>query len=260
MNKCLLGKTFIQSISAEVLNSSAVNHPYLSALREGSLPNINLALQDFAFQYGLYSSQFIRYVSVVIDNLSNTQHKNILRSNLAEEQGDTHNIELPSNVLESVTGQPHTKLFRRFQTALGIHPQHYSKQENQTGQLWGQQFLDLCKVNEFVGVGAVGIGTELIVSRIYNQILESLKTHTNLTMTQRVFFDLHSQCDETHAAQMLEIGEDLAQDKISCEQIEYGAKKAIEMRIFFWDEMLNRAHNMPTSTMPVTEELSAIGY
>ncbi len=84
MSKLLLGNAFIQSNSADALESSAVNHPYLSALRDGNLPNINLALQDFALQYGLYSSQFIRYVSAVIDNLSNTQHKNILRSNLAE--------------------------------------------------------------------------------------------------------------------------------------------------------------------------------
>ena len=115
-------------------------------------------------------------------------------------------------------------------------------------------------MNECVGVGAIGIGTELIVSRIYNQILDGLKTYSNLTMTQRVFFDLHSQCDEKHAAQVLFIAKELAQDHTACEQIEYGAKMAIKLRIAFWDKMLERAHVLPAATTLTTEKLSAIGY
>lgn len=262
MSKHLPSHAFIQPISAEVLKSSAVNHPYLQALCEGNLPNIDLAIQDFAFQYGLYSAQFIRYVSVVIESIKKPEHKKILQSNLAEEQGDTHDLDLPPNVLDSVNGQPHTNLFRRFQEALRIDAHYRSNvtlQGQQAGRLWGQQFLELCKMNECVGVGAIGIGTELIVSRIYNQILKALKTHTSLTMTQRVFFDLHSQCDEAHAAQMLSIAEELAQSPTALEQIEYGARMAIDMRITFWDNMLERAHTFPAAT-PATEKLTAIGY
>jgi pyrroloquinoline-quinone synthase len=259
MNIRHLGASFIKDISADVLDSAAANHPYLQAMREGDFPNVDLAFKDFAFQYGLYSTTFTRYVSAVIKNLSNTEHKKILLANLAEEQGDTHDVDLPPDVLASVVGQPHTNLYRRFQKALGIDADYCkTAQQCQTSLLWSQQFLQLCKINECVGVGAIGIGTELIVSRIYDQILEGLKTHSNLTMTQRVFFDLHSQCDEEHAAQMLLIAEDLAQDSTACEQIEYGARMAINMRISFWDKMLERAHNFPAS--PAIETLSAIGY
>ena len=259
MNKHNSNTSFMKRISEEALNSSAVNHPYLHALRDGTLPNIDLAFKDFAFQYGLYSSKFVRYLSAVINNLSNTEHKQILQSNLDEEQGDTHDVELPPEVLASVVGQAHSRLYHRFQVAIGVDA-HYRKStpQCQTALLWSQQFSQLCEMNECVGVGAIGIGTELIVFSIYNQLLEGLKAHTDLTMTQRVFFDLHSECDQEHAAQMLLIAEDLAQSRGACEQIEYGVRMAIHMRTMFWDKMQERALNMPATIKPSTERFSVV--
>lgn len=261
MNKHSLGAAFIKRISAEALESGAVNHPYLHALREGDFPNIDLALKDFAFQYNLYSTKFTRYVSAVIENLSDNRHKQILLTNLAEEQGLTTDIELPPAVLASIDGQPHSALFRHFQEALGVDSEYRkTASQCQTGLLWSKQFLQLCEMNEYVGIGAIGIGTELIVSNIYNQILECLTAHSDLTIEQHVFFNLHSACDEEHAAQIGLIAEDLAQNNSACEQIEYGVKMAINMRIIFWDKMLERAQNFPTSIPLITEKTSALGY
>lgn len=261
MGKGYLGAYFIKRVSDEVLDSAAINHPYLQAMREGSFPNMRLAFKDFAFQYGFYSSQFVHYLSAVIENLQDAKHKQILLSNLDEEKGNSHDIELPPDVLESVGRQPHTQLFSRFQKALGVDTEcSKTVSERQAGKLWSQKFLQLCEMNECVGIGAIGIGTELIVSNIYNQILEGLKVHSNLTMTQRVFFDLHSECDEEHAAQMLLVAEDLAVDKKSCEQIEYGINMAVNMRAVFWDTLLERAQRFPASVSNSNEKLSEIGY
>ena len=255
-----VGAAFIKRMSAEALDSDAVNHPYLRAMREGDFPDFDLALKDFAFQYSIYSTKFIRYVSVVIDNLSDTEHKQILLTNLAEEQGDTHDVDLPPDVLASVVGQPHALSYRRFQEALGVDADYRKNTPQcQTGLLWSKQFLQLCEMNGCSGVGAIGIGTELIVSSIYKQILEGLKMHSNLSMTQHVFFNLHCECDDEHAAQMILIAEDLACDRAACEQIEYGVKMAINMRIMFWDKMLERAQNYPASSRHVIEKISAIG-
>jgi len=246
-------------MSSAAIDSRAVNHPYLQAIQEGSLPNIELAIKDFAFQYSIYSSQFTRYLSAVIKLLNNPKHKEMLLENLTEEQGDTHDVELPPDVLATVTGVPHTLLYRRFQEALGIDD-HYrsSAHQIQTAVLWQDQFLKLCEVDECVGIGAIGIGTEFIVSRIYHQILEGLKTHSNLTMTERVFFDLHSQCDDDHAAQMLSIAEELAVDESACEKIEYGAKMAFSMRVAFWDKMLERAKSFPAATTSNKKSVSHV--
>ena len=256
-----LGAAFIKGISAEALDSAAVNHPYLRAMSKGDFPNIDMAFKDFAFQYNLYSARFTRYVSAVIENLSNAEHKQILMTNLAEEKGVVNDVELPPDVLASVTGQPHSSLFRRFQESLGVDADYRETTARcQTGLLWSRQFLQLCEMNECVGVGAIGIGTELIVSSIYNQILEGLEAHSDLTMTQHVFFNLHSQCDEQHALQIALIAEDLARSSTACEQIEYGVRMAISMRVIFWDKMHQRAQDFPASAPRAIDEVSAVGY
>jgi len=246
---------FIDRLSADALTSYAVNHPYLRAMREGRLPNMALAIQDFAFQYGLYSRQFVQYLLAVIENLNDEQHKEILLGNLVEEQGDVHDVELPPDVLASIEGKPHALLYRDFQEAVGVDMDYQEQAaQSQTVILWRDQFLQLCQMDECVGVGAIGIGTELIVSSIYNQILEGLKSHSELTMVERVFFDLHSQCDDEHAAQMISIAKDLAQDSMACERIEYGTKMAINMRIQFWDKMLERAQSFPADAAQSIEK------
>ena len=255
------GASFIKRMSAEALDSAAVNHPYLRAMSEGDFPNIDMAFKDFAFQYSLYSTRFTRYVSAVIENLNNADHKQILLTNLAEEKGVVNDVELPPDVLASITGQPHASLFRRFQESLGVNVDYRKTTARcQTGLLWSRQFLQLCEMNECVGVGAIGIGTELIVSSIYGQILEGLRAHSDLTMKEHVFFNLHSQCDEHHAAQIALIAEDLARSSAACEQIEYGVKMAINMRIVFWDKMHERARGFPVSAPLPVDKVSVVGY
>lgn len=245
LNGHRLGASFINAMGAEALDSAAVDHPYLQAMRGGDFPNLESALRDFAFQYGLYSANFTRYVSAVIRGLSDDRHKEILRSNLAEEHGETHDIELPPDVLASVVGQPHTRLYRRFQEALGLDVDSIEPTSQCPGLVWSQQFLELCETDECVGIGAIGMGTELIVSRIYDQILEGLKMHSDLTATERVFFDLHCECDDKHAAEILSITEDLSQDQANCERVEHGIRSALRLRAEFWDRMLERARKFP---------------
>lgn len=255
-----LGAAFVSAACSDVGKSDAVSHPYLHAIRNGDFPNMRLALQDFAFQYGLYNARFVRYMSVVIDNLSADEHKTILLANLAEEQGNAHDIDLPPDIQASIDGKSHARLYRRFQTALGLRNGALKATPECPGLLWSQQFLALCKKNECVGVGAIGIGTELIVASIYNQILDGLKAHSDLTMTQRVFFDLHSICDDEHAAQMLLITEGLAQDKEACDQIAFGIQSAIALRSTFWDAMYERAQGFPASDSHSPERTSAVGH
>ena len=261
MNKQACSADFIQNLCDEALHSTAVNHPYLTAMKLGDFPDMDVALRDFAFQYSLYSKNFTRFVVAVIDNLADTRHRNILQMNLDEEQGHVHDIDLPPDILQSIVGQPHSNLFRRFQEALGINSEYRkTAYQCQSAKLWGKQFLQLCEVNELVGVGAIGLGTELIVSKIYSQILQGLQNHSTIEPRDYVFFDLHSQCDDEHAAQFISIAEELAVNEMAREQIEYGTKMAINMRVMFWDKMLERALQVTTSNNLNIEKKSAIGY
>jgi len=243
------GAAFIKRICAEALDSTAVNHPYLQAMRQGDFPNVHLAFKDFAYQYGLYATQFVRCLSAVTNKLENPRHKQILQSNLAEEKGKAHDMDLLPEVLDSVAEKSHADLFRRFQEALGVDADYLvTPSDALHGRWWSQQFLQLCQRNEYVGIGAIGIGTELIVSTIYDQIRQGLESHSDLTMTERVFFDLHSACDDEHAAQMVSIAAELARNHEASEQIEYGAKKAVDIRTAFWDKMFERAQSFPAAT------------
>ena len=250
------GKTFVKQLGAEVQNSSAVYHPYLTALKNADLPNIHLALQDFAFQYGIYSASFVHYITSLLDQLTASEHKQILYSNLREEQGNEIDVVLPNNVLKSIEGKSHTILYRQFQQAIGVGDNYLaSAEQNQTGTEWSTNFLKLCQVNQHVGIGAIGIGTELIVSPIYQQILEALSHHTELSQIDRIFFELHSTCDDHHAEQLLSVAEELASSQFALEQIAYGARTAVSLRSTFWDKMLERAlQQSPISNNMVASE------
>ena len=239
---------FVESLCSEAFDSDAVNHPYLRALAAGDFPDYGRALQDFAYQYEWYSAGFTDYVSAVIGQLKNAKHQQILESNLAEEQGSVEGVVLDADLLADIAGRSHTSLYADFQSAVGVDAAYRETAKRcALSSSWRQQFLSLCQMNECAGVGAIGIGTELIVSRIYGLILEGLTLHSAVTPAQRVFFDLHSHCDEEHAAQMLYIAKDLARSSTACQQLRYGADTALALRAAFWDEMLNRAQAMPTA-------------
>lgn len=236
--------SFTDRISANAFHSSAVIHPYLTALCEGQLPDMPLAFKDFALNYGAYSSNFTHYITATIDGLGRQEHKDVLRANLAEEQGHIGDIVLPKAVAADIEGKSHASLFRRFQHALGVDADDRDCAiRPDVGLAWSQKFQLLCKQDECTAIGAVGFGTELIVSRIYTQILEAIKSHSNLLPTDYVFFDLHSVCDDDHADQLLSIADDLAVDAAARAKIERGAIAAIDLRASFWDAMLERAEN-----------------
>ena len=229
-----------------MLNSAGVSHPYLSVLRANQFADTHSALQDFAFQYGLYSARFTEYVDAVVGRLACADHRAILESNLAEEHGHSLDIELPSDVLASVEGVSHAELFRRFQSALGVTATDIPfAPDVHPGHIWCEQFLALCRMNECVGIGALGFGTEMIVAPIYEQILQGLAVYSPLSPQDRVFFELHSQCDEAHGEEMYKIAWDLAKNPLAIQHIEYGARTAIALRVKFWDAMLERGQAMP---------------
>ncbi len=250
MDRFSFSSTFVSQLCEEAIQSQAVNHPYLHQLATGRLPDTQRAVQDFAVQYGEYSRAFTACLGALIAQLSNARHRDILRHNLEEEEGDTHGVALPEEVLCSVEGVPHAKLFERFQRAAGVDEQDLQCGVCVNAKVWRAQFLRLCESNEHVAIGALGLGTELIVSRIYQQILQCLIQHTALTPVERVFFDLHSACDDEHAEQMLGITKEMATDTHAMAAIAQGMRAALALRIQFWDCMLERAQAMLTIQRP----------
>ena len=229
---------FVGALAADAQAHGAVHHEYLQRFSQGDLPCMRFAIADFSLQYATYSSGFTSYLQAVINSLHSAEHRHQLQDNLAEEQGlldDTgHHI-------------PHAQLFERFRRAAGVSEQQEAEfRPCVTATTWRDLFLQKCQSSQNgVGLGAIGIGTELVVSAIYTQIRQGLREHSALSDADCLFFDLHIDCDDGHADELLRITEDLCSDAEHREAVRFGAISALNLRNAFWDVMLSRSLGLP---------------
>lgn len=228
-------ETFVETLCAEALQHPAVNHPYLQRLAQGDLPDLPAAIRDYCHQYYFYSAEFTSYLEAVIGSLPSAKHRDVLRHNLDEERGHADDAN-PDQI-------PHTELFQRFRTAAGVTPDYDSKnQPSTTVIVWRDLFLQKCQSRQLgVGVGAIGIATEMIVSRIYQYLHEAVKSHSDMTPDDYLFLTLHLDCDDQHAEDLKQISIELAEDHASREALRFGVLSALNLRNAFWDVMLARA-------------------
>lgn len=227
-------EAFVHELCAEARNHSAVRHVYLQRLASGRLPDIQGAIRDFCHQYHFYSRGFPNYLKAVISRLHSASHRDVVRKNLEEEEGwDPKN---PANV-------PHTELFGRFRRAAGVDEDFENRNAVcATAKIWSELFLQKCQAPQSgVGLGAIGVATEMIVSQVYRYLYEAIVRHTKMTADDYLFLTLHMECDDQHAEALKAISIELAEDPCEREALRFGALAALELRQLFWDGMLARA-------------------
>lgn len=238
----------IQALLDDALKHEAINHPYLHALAGGDLPNPAEAVRDFSVQYFGYTSWFLKYLISTMSKLDNVAHQKVLLENLNEESGnlDQEEVDLLASIgvkEEWVQGIPHKLLFKRFQKALKIDGEQTLGMEC---VMWRELFLNVIEQGSVVeAIGAIGLGTECIVQHIYKYVLTAIKEHTDLTMEEYVFFELHSEIDDGHGEVILDIAEELLNDNPELfADLEKGMMKALNLRSMFWNGMHERARGM----------------
>ena len=237
------------ALSRESLAHRAVQHPYLAALAAGSLPDLRWALQDFALQYSGYSIGFPRYLSTVISQLDDPEHRKVLLENLSEESGtysddDVASLEAIGLQREWFDGVPHPQLFRRFASALGVDLHDLDRRANSEHdevRIWRELLLQVLSTSPEEAVGALGLGTENIVSAIYRSFLRPLATMEELSMRETVFFWLHTEVDDHHTATLNAIAVSLASRPEGRSGLRTGMLKALQLRASFWDWLYARA-------------------
>ena len=79
---------WVDQLTTMALQHRAVQHPYLKALADGTLPDLRFALEDFACHYNGYSAHFPRYLTALIARLEDPAHRRALLENLTEESGE----------------------------------------------------------------------------------------------------------------------------------------------------------------------------
>lgn len=228
-------EAFVSTLRAEAETHPGVQHPYLRRLAAGDLPSVRLALMDYAHQYSFYSSHFPQYLESVINTLESADHRSVLYENLEEEQGNPKS--------DDPRDAPHTEIFAQFKEAVGIDTAYReANPPSMTALLWRDLALQKCRSEQTgVGIGAIGIGTEMVVPAIYEKILEAIRSHTDLREEEYYFFTLHAECDHEHAADLIEITLDLAATPRNREAMRFGVHSALNLRKAFWDIMLSRA-------------------
>lgn len=244
----LSAEAFVDALEAIAISHRAINHPYLAAMAGGDLPDMQGALRDFGHQYLAYSRNFARYLTATMVQLDDVEHRKALVDNLAEEGGHLHDEDIEA--LEAigvdpdwVMGVPHPMLFRRFLAAFGMDDAWLAAHDFcPEAKAWSEAMLALCGTGGAArAVGAIGPGTEAVVSTLYRPIVDALRRWTDLERRDRVFFDLHCEVDDEHAAILRNIAVDIALDPTARLDLYAGARQALELREVFFDFMYARA-------------------
>jgi len=236
---------YVGRLATEAREHRAVRHPYLVALREGTLPDTRFALTDFARHYNGYSAHFPRYVTSVISRLERAEHRNALLHNLVEEGGTYRDDDLAVLARAGVDrawidGVAHPMLFRRFAEALGVD--HGAAPEADQVVCWREMLLAVLSTTSAAeAIGALGLGTENIVHALYGPFVEAIARLGDVHPRDAVFFALHTVVDDDHQATLAAIAVDLAATPEGRAGLRRGMLKALTLRAGFWDWLHARA-------------------
>lgn len=233
----------VEQLARQAVQHRAVQHPYLQALGDGTLPDLRWAIVDFADHYCGYSAHFPRYLTTVISRLEDPEHRAALLQNLTEESGRYEESELQELAAhgiqrEWIEGIPHPALFRRFCQAIGAR-RGVSDGNCDQVVIWREMLLNvLGHGSPAEAIGALGLGTEGIVREIYAPITRAIQ-RLNLSPRDTVFFPLHTLVDDEHQATLLAIAKFYA--RRAHPDLRRGMLKALQLRSVFWDWLYARA-------------------
>lgn len=226
----------------------AAHHPYLDALREGTLPDPREAVRDLVLNYFGYSSNFIRYLTGAMCQLSEPAHRQVLLRNLAEEAGDLSSEDRQALARAGidpawVEGCPHPVLFKRGLDAIGVDGRgRVQRTLAPEARAWSQLFLGCCRgAGAATAIGALGPGTECIVGEIYRPIITAIERHFDISPRDVVFFKLHCEVDDGHGALLSGVAADLAKEPHNRARLRSGVEQALFLRAAFFDAMQRRA-------------------
>jgi uncharacterized cupin superfamily protein/pyrroloquinoline quinone (PQQ) biosynthesis protein C len=236
----------VDALTTTALNHRAVRHPYLAALAAGTLPDPAWALADFARQYQGYAAHFPRYLTALISRLETPAHRQTLLENLMEESGQYGPEELETLAglgiaAEWIVAVPHPLLFERFRLAVAGAGGAVAPEEQEVVG-WREMLLAvLSQGSAAEAVGALGLGTEAIVSTMYGAFVAAIERCGDLHPRDTVFFPLHTAVDDAHQASLRQIAIACAASEQGRADLARGMHKALTLRDSFWSWLHERA-------------------
>lgn len=196
--------------------------PFLTRCRTGEITMDEL--RSFLAQQYFYSRHFTRYLCALLSNILDEKDRLALTDNLIDETG-----------LGIDKGIPHSVLYRQMLERLGVNPQRHSVLP-ETQALIDTMFESCRNSNPVIGLGALCLGAEAIVSHLYAQIVQGFRAH-GITENNLDFFHIHIACDDEHAETMREIilrGLTTQEQKLA---LKCAAQRAIAARARFFSAL-----------------------
>jgi pyrroloquinoline-quinone synthase len=241
----ITGEDYVSSLKDYAEKSPAIQHPLLRAIALGDFRDLPGTITRFLREYYFYSYHFTQYLTAVMSRLERPEHRSMLMPNVMEENGqmdEEHKAELLRAGIEpSFVAAPHPELFRRFLAAIGLSREQILQQPPHLATLaWVDTFNNLCRHgSQEQAIGALGLGTEGIVRHVYLELLQGIKkAWPQMTLEQRVFFDLHAHLDDEHAHVMRIITIELCQTVAGRRRVAMGVLQSLNARRTFFDHML----------------------
>jgi len=182
----------LNSLLEEVNAHPVLTHQWLSDIKSMSDSEFIIAFRQYIKFSSILGNHFASYVQKALASCNSNELHDVLQENLNEELG-----------LVGSDATPHTILFKamveELDEAVRCTPQ--SRTSNSSEASISLQRILVGK-NKFHLLGALLLGSEYVVPKLYKPILERLiicKTH-RLSKAQ-YFFTVHIQCDQEHGTQ-----------------------------------------------------------
>lgn len=208
-----VGSDLVAKLAAEALKSSSVSQEFLARppkSRAGTAATL-LALRRVFGGFVTWLEAMKKHAGELdgAGGAASTIVENI-KEELGEEAYDAGALASAGVHLEDVEGVAHSVLYTNFlDTLCG---KITAEELNDAVSLWRDAYLGAARSSLAEGIGAVGLGCEEILPRIFAQLLENCITPSfpELTRRELVYFYLHIMADEEHAEVLKRVGSELA--------------------------------------------------
>lgn len=196
---------------------------FLSRCRQ--LLSTRAEMLRFVGRHYHYARHFTRYLCALLSNIVREDDRRALTENLFEEMG-----------LGGAESVPHAELYRRMMHELGVAPGDEAPSPATLRLV--DTMLSCCRSPRYlVGLGALCLGAEAIVPRLYSTLLLGFAT-AEIPGASLAFFRIHIEEDDQHALTMRRIIErELARDPHRIAEVRAGAERALAARLAFFLEL-----------------------
>jgi len=236
--------------------SRAADHPLFQRMKDGTLPNVLLAICDYAFQKAELHSHFKEARGYTEEEPAPTQTFRAIRMETPKAAPVLINLEQRSI---SVVDAKYEELFGRFLKALEREAGtegHAMLPQVKVGRYFGEEFSKLLvSENLFFLLGVLSIRTFPIVHKIYRCILEALKKYTNLLPREYFFYQLGSELETPLYGYLKERICTVCNAREDRWEVSKGFAHAAACQAEYWDRLYKRALCFPRNKWKDSDRL-----